>query len=111
SVLWGLVIGSIRPDPKAVAADLGAWWPGMGDPVGDDLAPRSRRELLRLRPARRALLAAVAAQTTMLGVMSVTAAELDRRGADDLIISLLMSAHFIGMFAFGAPIGRVGGRY
>src|SRR6478736_6321617 len=26
------VIWSIRPDPKAVAADLGAWWPGMGDP-------------------------------------------------------------------------------
>jgi MFS family permease len=105
------VIWSIRPDPKAVAADLEAWWPGMADPPTDHLPARSRRQLLRLRPARRALLAAVAAQATMLAVMSVTAAELDRRGADDVVISLLMSAHFIGMFAFAAPIGLAADRY
>jgi MFS family permease len=104
------VIWSIRPDPKAVAADLESWWPGMADPPPEGPA-RSRRELLALAPARRAVLAAVAAQATMLGVMSVTAAELDRRGADDLIINLLMSAHFIGMFALAAPIGLAADRY
>jgi len=104
------VIWSIRPDPKAVAADLESWWPGMADPPAEGAA-RSRRQLLALAPARRALLAAVVAQTTMLGVMSVTAAELDRRGADDLIINLLMSAHFIGMFALAAPIGLAADRY
>ena len=47
----------------------------------------------------------------MLGVMSVTAAELDRRGAGDVVINLLMSAHFVGMFAFAAPIGFAADRY
>jgi MFS family permease len=105
------VIWSIRPDPKAVAADLDAWWPGMADPPTEGLVARTRRELLALAPARRALLAAVAAQSTMLGVMSVTAAELDRRGSDDIVINLLMSAHFVGMFAFAAPIGLAADRY
>jgi len=104
------VIWSIRPDPKAVAANLDAWWPGMADPPPRGAA-RSRRQLLALVPARRALLAAVAAQATMLAVMSVTAAELDRRGSDDIVINLLMSAHFIGMFAFAAPIGLAADRY
>jgi MFS family permease len=106
-----LVIWSIRPDPKAVAADLDAWWPGMADPPTEGLVARTRRELLALAPARRALLAAVAAQTTMLAVMSVTAAELDRRGSGDIVINLLMSAHFVGMFAFAAPIGLAADRY
>lgn len=105
------VIWSIRPDPKAVAADLEQWWPGMVDPPVAGLVARTRRELLALAPARRALLAAVAAQITMLGVMSVTAAELDRRGSGDVVINLLMSAHFVGMFAFAAPIGLAADRY
>ena len=105
------VIWSIRPDPKAVAADLERWWPGMADPPVEGLVARTRRQLLALAPARRALLAAVAAQITMLGVMSVTAAELDRRGAGDVVINLLMSAHFVGMFAFAAPIGLAADRY
>ena len=105
------VIWSIRPDPKAVAADLERWWPGMVDPPVAGLVARTRRELLALAPARRALLAAVAAQITMLGVMSVTAAELDRRGSGDVVINLLMSAHFVGMFAFAAPIGLAADRY
>lgn len=110
-LLAAAVIWSIRPDPKTVAANLAAWWPGMVEESHETLPPRSRRELLALPPARRALLASVAAQATMLGVMSVTAAELDRRGSDDVIINLLMSAHFIGMFAFAAPIGLAADRF
>ena len=106
------VIWSIRPDPKAVAADLERWWPGMARPCRRGARGAARAgELLALAPARRAPLAAVAAQATMLGVMSVTAAELDDAGSGEVVINLLMSAHFVGMFAFAAPIGLAADRY
>ncbi len=109
--LAAFVIWTIHPDPKAVAADLATWWPGMADePTPQNTEPRTRRQLLAIGPARLALTAAVLAQATMLGVMSVTAAELDRSGSGEIVIALLMSAHFIGMFGLASPIGLLADR-
>ena len=46
----------------------------------------------------------------MIGVMAVTAVELHDRGVTGVEIGLLMSAHFIGMFAAAAPVGRMADR-
>ena len=100
----------LRPDPRDVAANLAAWYPGETLPPPPPGPPRGRREMLRLAPARAAIAAAAGAQVAMIGVMAVTAVELHDRGVTGVEIGLLMSAHFIGMFAAAAPVGRMADR-
>ena len=63
---------------------------------------------------RTALLAAAVGQMTMLGVMGVTATTLDHAHHGGTTISLVISSHIAGMFAFAPLIGwwmdRVGRR-
>jgi MFS family permease len=102
--LW--LIAGLRPDPRAVASDLRRWYPGL-EPIPEPPPPRPRNQLVRLGPARAAITATALAQAAMVGVMSITSVELGDSGWADWQVQLLMSAHFVGMFALAYPVGML----
>jgi MFS family permease len=105
--LW--LIAGLRPDPRAVASDLRRWYPGL-EPIPEPPPPRPRNQLVRLGPARAAITATALAQAAMVGVMSITSVQLGDHGWADWQVQLLMSAHFVGMFALAYPVGMLADR-
>ncbi|MGH2675679.1 MAG: MFS transporter [Actinomycetota bacterium] len=85
---------SMRPDPRELA-------------VGGEVAARARRpiEILRLRPARAAVAGIVVVQVVMVTFMSVVPVVLHSHGSGELIVSLVVSLHLAGMFAFSSVVG------
>jgi MFS family permease len=105
-----VLVRGIAVDPRDVARNLDAYFPGAAaEPEHGE--PRSRRELLALRPARAAITAAALIQAAMVGVMGVTAVVLNDNGMGPAIIGLFISAHFLGMFGLAAPLGRLTDRF
>jgi MFS family permease len=105
--LW--LIAGIHPDPRAVASDLRRWYPAI-EPIPEPPPPRPRNQLVRLGPARAAIAATGLVQAAMVGVMSITSVELGDNGWTDWQVQLLMSAHFVGMFALAYPVGLLADR-
>lgn len=88
------MILSMRPDPRELA-------------VGDDGAHAGRRpiDILRLRPALVAVASIVAVQVVMVTFMSVVPVVLHSHGSPELTVSLVVSLHLAGMFAFSSLVG------
>ena len=103
------LVAGIRPDPRTVASDLRRWYPTL-EPIPEPPPPRPRNQLVRLGPARAAIAATGLAQAAMVGVMSITSVELGDNGWADWQVQLLMSAHFVGMFALAYPVGTLADR-
>jgi MFS family permease len=90
---------TVRPDPRDLAA-TGGDHPGEGEPR------RGPRELLGIPAFRVAVLAAVAGQAAMVGVMGVTPEAMAELHHSTVAISFVISLHISGMFALGPLIGR-----
>jgi MFS family permease len=88
---------AVRPDPRELA---------VRDVVTDGLGGRTWRELLRVPTFRIAVLAGAVGQMAMVGVMGVTPTALDHAHHGGTAISLVISTHIAGMFAFAPLIGR-----
>ncbi len=99
----------IRPDPRDVAADLRRWYPSL-PPRGARRRPARAASSLALPPARAAIVSIACSQAAMVGVMAVTGVVLDHAGYGQAAIAALMSAHFVGMFAFSIPLGGLADR-
>ncbi len=104
-----LLVRGIGTDPRDVSRRLGDWFPGSAA-APETGAARSRRELLRIGPARAAIVTAALIQAAMVGVMGVTAVVLDEQGLGAAAIGIFISAHFLGMFGLAAPLGRLADR-
>ena len=101
-----ILVRGIAVDPRDVARNLNEYFPGA-PPEPEHGEPRSRRELLALKPARAAITSAALIQAAMVGVMGVTAVVLHRGGMSTAIVGLFISAHFLGMFGLAAPLGKL----
>ncbi len=88
---------AVRPDPR----DLAVVESGVGTTGG-----RSWRQLLRVPTFRTAVLAGAVGQMAMVGVMGITPTALDHAHHGGTTISLVISSHIAGMFAFAPLIGR-----
>ena len=88
---------SVRPDPR----DLAVVERSVSGTGG-----RTPRELLRVPMFRTAVLAGAVGQMAMVGVMGVTPTALDHAHHGGTTISLVISSHIAGMFAFAPLIGR-----
>jgi len=88
---------AVRPDPRDLAVQ---------DVVTSREAGRSWRELFRVPTFRIAVLAGAVGQMAMVGVMGVTPTALDHAHHGGTAISLVISTHIAGMFAFAPLIGR-----
>jgi len=104
-----ILVRGIRTDPRDVARSLGEWFPEATSEEHPG-EPRSRRELLRIGPARAAIVTGALIQAAMVGVMGVTAVVLDAQGLGPVAVGLFISAHFLGMFGLAAPLGRLADR-
>lgn len=88
---------AVRPDPRDLA---------VRDAMTDGEGGRNWRELLRVPTFRTAVLAGAVGQMAMVGVMGVTPTALDHAHHGGTTISLVISSHIAGMFAFAPLIGR-----
>ncbi len=104
-----VIVRGIGVDPRDVARKLSDYFPGAEDEP-EHGEPRSRRELLHLKPARAAIISAALIQAAMVGVMGVTAVVLDIQGMGAVVIGIFVSAHYLGMFGLAAPLGRLADR-
>ena len=104
-----MIVRGIAVDPRDVARHLSDYFPGAADEP-EHGEPRTRRELLRLKPARAAITASAFIQAAMVGVMGVTAVVLNKQGMGPAVIGIFISAHFLGMFGLAAPLGRLADR-
>lgn len=87
---------AVRPDPRDLAVEV---------EEGAATTARSGREVRRIPAVRLAIFAAAVGQVAMVGVMTVTPTALHDHGHGSGAISLIISAHITGMFAFGPFIG------
>lgn len=104
-----LLIASIRPDPKSIGQNLGAYYPAWALGLRAELnGSLERSGQGRIRST--AILAAVAVQGQMSMLMAMTALALKRQDCSLPLISLSVAIHVIGMFALSWPIGRLADR-
>ncbi|MBM3945928.1 MAG: MFS transporter, partial [SAR202 cluster bacterium] len=109
------LILQVRPDPKAIAANLAQYYPGEKLPP-----PAARTDgkpsggfftYVRHYPKLSAFTSMFAVQGTMSMLMAMTPLVLSRHGHGLGIISLAVTMHVIGMFGFSLPLGRLSDRF
>ncbi|MDQ4097551.1 MAG: MFS transporter, partial [Actinomycetota bacterium] len=96
------VTGLLRPDPSVLAIE---------EPSAEGLRPAAPVRIMAKVPRiRAALVALLAAQTAMVLVMTLTPLQIRDHGHGLGVVGLLMSAHFVGMFALAPVAGRMTAR-
>jgi MFS family permease len=103
----------IRPDPKAIAANLPAYYPD--DPGVPPVRPGpgarvSVRRLLRYPPQRVACITSFALHGNMSMIMAMTSLALAYAGHALPAISFAVAIHVIGMFGLSLPLGHLADR-
>jgi len=107
-----IVTFGIRIDPIEIGRRVAARDQAAG---GASVEPaRALRELIRLPSVLPSLIAAVLSQAVMAAFMSVTGLIMVGHGHDVVAVTLVMSAHFLGMFGLvlvaGQLVDRLGRR-
>jgi MFS family permease len=103
------IILAVRPDPKEIAANLGDYWPGEESPKRGS-AHMSYREYIRSKPRLIASAAYVPAQGVMTMLMAATPLVLKEFGFSLTMVSIAVTLHVLGMFAFSIPLGKMADR-
>jgi MFS family permease len=93
----------LRPDPRTLAVSSDARFGTAG--------ARPPRVLLTMPQFRTAVLAAAVGQMAMVAVMGVTPVALDHHHVSSTAISVVISAHVAGMWAFSPLIGAALDRF
>ncbi|MBI4198222.1 MAG: MFS transporter [Chloroflexi bacterium] len=101
----------VRPDPKAIAADLKRYWPNYQPPpsqAGQQAsAARSGLWAFMRHPTKQvAYVSYAAAQGTMAMMMVMTPLVMHSSGHQLSLISFAVSLHVVGMFGFSIVLGR-----
>jgi MFS family permease len=91
-----VAVAGVRPDPRDLAVE----------PPSAVAGGRSPRQLLAVPAFRIAVLAAAVGQVVMVGIMGVTPTALHALHHGGTAISVVISVHVAGMFAFAPLVGR-----
>jgi MFS family permease len=108
------IIALVRPDPKDIGVNLGAYFPGHVPArrlPGTSVPPFRARDLLRDPPMRLANVANCAVQGNMAIVMVLTSLVLSHHGHSLTAIAVSHMLHSMGMFAFTVPLGKLADRF
>lgn len=97
----------LRPEPMAVSQEIAALFPEHENPAG---SARNLRTLVRLPGVFAAMTAMVLAPLVMTMVMGITSLYMIEHGHGLGSISLVFSAHTLGMFAFSVLSGKLADR-
>jgi MFS family permease len=103
-----VVFVGLRPDPREIGKQVAEQFPETGAGTG---AVRSVLQILRVPAAQVAVVSMVLGQMVMVLVMVITS--LHMRGHDHGLsdISIVISSHTFGMFAFSIISGRLADRF
>ena len=98
----------LRPDPRDLGREIARLYP----PTAIDLkATRSIRDIFRQPAVKVAVVSMVAGQSVMSMLMSITALHLKMLNQPLSEISMVVSAHFLGMYALSIQAGRMADRW
>jgi MFS family permease len=102
-----LLVTFVRPDPKEIGQNLERYYPGYAPPPRPDgrTAEFSAKGLLKIAPARLAIVSNAAAQGNMAIVMVLTSLVLAHHGHSLTAITISHMFHAAGMFGFTIPLG------
>ncbi len=115
----GVLLFSLRPDPREIAQRLSEYFPEAGHGgEGSALQPWSGGQvdsmsvsaIVSTRPAQAAMIAMACAQATMNMMMATSSLMMSLNGHSMATISLALAAHILGMFALSVPVGRLADR-
>ncbi len=98
-----IVFIRLRPDPREVGREIARLYPHSASRVGQT---RSLREILRAPAALIAILAMVFGQMVMVMLMVITALHMKIHQHPLTDISVVISSHSFGMYAFSILSGR-----
>lgn len=98
----------LRPEPMEVAKRIAAAIPVEDQPTGE---ARPLKELLRQPAVIVAILSMSLSQMVMIGVMGITSLHMRHHDHPLTAISLVFSAHTLGMFAFSILTGQLADRW
>lgn len=105
------IVLAVRPDPKTIATNLADYWPGH--PAAPARRGRGRMsfwEYLRAYPRLTASACYAPAQGVMSMLMATTPLVLKHHGHSLTSVSIAVTLHVLGMYAFSIPLGRVADR-
>lgn len=102
----------IKPDPRSIALNLSKYWPSydLPQPRSEGTPPAAISTLLRHRPKQITYACYAAAQGTMSLMMVMTSLVMAEGGHPIRSISITVSIHVLGMFAFSIPFGKLADR-
>lgn len=98
----------LRPDPRDLGREMALLHPAATIRSG---AARSIPGILRQPPVRVAIVAMVSGQMVMTMLMSITALHMKVEHQPLTGISMVVSSHFLGMYAFSILSGRMTDRW
>ncbi len=98
----------LRPEPQTIARQLAEAVPVAERPSE---TPRPLGEILRQPAVIAAILSISLSQMVMIGVMGITSLHMRHHDHPFTAISLVFSAHTLGMFAFSVFTGRLADRW
>jgi MFS family permease len=111
-VFWGvagfLVFGGLRPDPREVGRELARLNPNTVPHVG---RTRTLPEILRQPGVIVAIVTVVFAQMVMVMLMVMTSVHMKVQHHPLTAVSLVISVHTLGMYAFSIISGRLTDRW
>ena len=99
----------IKPDPRSIALNLRKYWPSYDPPpsINGTTPPAAISTFLRHRPKQITYACYAAAQGTMSLMMVMTSLVMAEGGHPIRSISIAVSIHVLGMFAFSIPFGKL----
>jgi MFS family permease len=98
----------LRPDPKELGQDVARLHP---DSLVDEDQVRSLSQIFRVPAAAVAIMAMVISQVVMVMLMGITALHMRDNNHQLLGISLVISSHTFGMYAFSIFSGQLSDRW
>jgi MFS family permease len=102
------VFVGLRPDPREIGLEIARMYPAGG---GSEGGVRPLREILRRREAFLAVAAMVLGQMVMVMLMVITSLHMRNHGHSLADLSLVISSHTLGMYAFSIVSGRLVDRW
>lgn len=109
-----ILVFSLRPDPRNIAENLSEYYPGYpteSKNAGTAQSSINLKKLLAYYPTLTVIIASLAAQGNMAMMMFITSLVLKEHGHSLPAISISVSIHVIGMFAFSVPLGRLADKF
>ena len=97
----------VKPDPKHIATHMADFWPNITENSPPALGTMTFKDVLRSRPRMTAMACYAPAQGVMSMSMAAMPLVLATAGHSLTRISLAVTIHVLGMFAFSIPLGRL----